>query len=153
MRVGAGFPVPMSQFLAFGSIRNMSRYFTGFRLWALMSSIVSSIIALVVPAHFDSMGWLWLLVPPAIVLSVVTAVCFAFIFTAPEFTSLALHVSRFPRAAIILLTAGFGYLDNWLCHCAVENGCSSRLAAIPGIAILMLALFMLSRFRHEVSAV
>ncbi|HLZ55098.1 MAG TPA: hypothetical protein VKS19_11515 [Verrucomicrobiae bacterium] len=130
----------------------MSRYFTGFRLWALMSCIVSSIIAVVVPTQFDSMGWLWLLVPPAMVLSVVTAVCFAFIFTAPKFTSSALRVSRFPRAAIVLLTAGFGYLDSWLYHCAVENGCSSRLAVIPGVAILVLALFMLYRFRYEVSA-
>ena len=130
----------------------MTRYFIGFRLWALMSCVVSSIIAVVVPTQFDSMGWLWLLVPLAMVLSVVTAVCFAFIFTAPKFTSVALRVSRFPRVAIVLLTAGFGYLDSWLYHCAVENGCSSRLAVIPGIAILVLALLVLYRFRYEVSA-
>ncbi len=129
----------------------MSRHLTGFRLWAVMACIVSSIIAVVVPARFDSMGWLWLLVPPAIVLSVVTAVCFAFIFTASKFTGSALRVSRFPRAGVVLLTAGFGYLDSWLYHCAVENGCSSRLAVIPGIAILLIALSMLYRFRYEVS--
>jgi len=130
----------------------MSQYLRGFRFWALVSCIFSPIIALTVPTHFDSMGWLWLLVPPAIVLTFLTAVCFAFIFTASKFTSSALRVSRFPRVTIMLLTAGFGYLGDWLYYCAVEHGCSSRLAVIPGIAILVFASFLLYRFRYEISA-
>ena len=130
----------------------MLQYFRGFRLWALMSCIISPLIALVVPTRFDSMGWLWLLVPPAMVLMVLTAVCFAFIFAAPKHTSAALRVSRFPRATVVLLTAGFGYLDDWLYRCAVENGCSSRIAVIPGIGILVVASFMLYKFRYEISA-
>jgi hypothetical protein len=130
----------------------MSRHFTGFRLWALMSCIISLVIALIVPAQFDSMGWLWVLVPPAIVLSGVAAVCFAFIFTAPKFTGMALRVSRFSRIIFVLLATGFGYLGGWFLHCAVENGCSSRLAILPGIVILAIAWFMLYRFHHEISA-
>ena len=130
----------------------MSPHFTGFRLWALIWCAVTPIIAVIVPAQFDSMGWLWLLVPPTIVLSLITAVCFAFIFTAPKFTSIALRVSRFSRITIVLLATGFGYLDDWFFHCVVEHGCSSRLAVLPGIVILAFAWFMLYRFHHEISA-
>ena len=130
----------------------MSTHFTGFRLWVFISCVVSLIIAVIVPAQFDSMGWLWLLVPPTIVLSPVTAVCFAFIFTAPKFTNMALQVSRFSRITIALLAAGFGYLNCWLLNCAVENGCSSRLAVLPGIVILAFAWFMLYKFQDEISA-
>jgi MFS family permease len=127
----------------------MSKYFTGFRLWAFASCIFSPIIALIVPTHFASMGWLWLLLSPAILLTFLTAVCFAFIFTAPKLADSALRVSRFTRATIVLLTAGFGYLEAWLYHCAVERGCSSRLAVIPGVAILAFASLLLYRFRYE----
>jgi hypothetical protein len=130
----------------------MSRHFTGFRLWALMSCIISLVIALIVPAQFDSMGWLWVLVPPAILLSGVAAVCFAFIFTAPKLTKMVFRVSRFPRITAILLAMGFSYLDWWLYHCAVENGCGSKCAVLPGVAILILALFILYRFRYEIAA-
>jgi hypothetical protein len=130
----------------------MSPHFTGFRLWALISCAISPIIAVIVPAQFDSMGWLWLLVPPTIVLSLITAVCFAFIFTAPKFTSMALRVSRFSRIIFVLLATGFGYLGGWFLHCAVEHGCSSRLAVLPGIVILAFAWFMLYRFHYEISA-
>jgi hypothetical protein len=134
-----------------GSSR-MSRHFTGFRLWALMSCIISLVIALIVPAQFDSMGWLWVLVPPAIVLSGVAAVCFAFSYTAPQLTSVSLRVSRYSRLTAISLTVGFGYLDGWFYYCAVENGCSSRLAVVPGVVILAFAWFMLYRFYYEIPA-
>jgi hypothetical protein len=129
----------------------MTLHFTGFRLWALIWCVVTPIIAVIVPAHFDSMGWLWLLVPPTILLSLITAVCFAFIFTAPKFTSIALRVSRFSRITVVLLATGFGYLDDWFLGCAGEHGCNSRLAVLPGIVILASAWFMLYRFHHETS--
>jgi hypothetical protein len=130
----------------------MSPHFTGFRLWALIWCAVTPIIAVIVPAQFDSMGWLWLLVPSTIVLSLLTAVCFAFIFAAPKFTSMALRVSRFSRITIVLLATGFGYLGGWFLDCAVANGCNSRLAVLPGIVILAFAWFMLYRFHYEISA-
>ena len=130
----------------------MSPHFTGFRLWAFVSCIFSPIVAFIVPAQFDSMGWLWLLVPPAIVLTVLTAVCFAFIFTAPKLTSVSFRISRFSRATVVLLAAGFGYLTGWFYYCASENGCSPKLGFLPGVAMLALAWFLLYRFRYDVSA-
>ena len=130
----------------------MSPHFTGFRLWAFLSCLVSPIIAAIVPRHFDSMGWLWMLVPPAIVLSLVTAVCFVFSYTAPQLTSVSLRVSRYSRLTAISLTVGFGHLGGWFYYCAVENGCSSRLAVVPGVVILAFAWFMLYRFYYEIPA-
>jgi hypothetical protein len=93
-----------------------------------------------------------MLVPPVIVLSVLTAVCFAFSYTAPQLTSVSLRVSRYSRLTAISLTVGFGYLNGWFYYCAVENGCSSRLAVVPGVVILAFAWFMLYRFYYEIPA-
>jgi hypothetical protein len=65
---------------------------------------------------------------------------------------MALRVSRFSRITIVLLATGFGYLGGWFLQCAVENGCNSRLAVLPGIVILAFAWFMLYKFHYEISA-
>jgi hypothetical protein len=130
----------------------MLQHLTGFRLWAFIYILVSPIIAAVVPRQFDGMGWLWVLVPPAIPLSVITAVCFAFMFTDPKLTQGTFRVSRFSRATAVLLTCGFGWLASWFLFCASKNGCSSRLAVVPGVATLGVALFILFRFRYEISS-
>jgi hypothetical protein len=134
----------------------MSRYFTGIRLWAIAPVLVNLIIAIIVPRQFDSeksLFWLWILVPPAIVLGLMAAVFFAFIFAPTKTTNLAFQVSRFSRIAAVLLTAGSGYMDGWFLSCASENGCSARFAFVPGVVLLMFAWFVLCKFHNADSII
>jgi hypothetical protein len=134
----------------------MSQYFTGIRLWAIAPALVNLIIVIIVPTQFDSeksLFWLWVLVPPAIVLGPMAAVFFAFSFAPPKITNFAFQVSRFSRPVAILLTVGSGYMDGWFFNCAIENGCSSRLTFVPGVVFIALAWFILCKFHNGVPVI
>jgi ATP/ADP translocase len=129
----------------------MSRSST-FSLLPVVLAAWCLVIAIVVPRQFEDMGWLLLLFPPAIVLSIITFVFFAFIFTPAEIAPTALCVSRFPRTVAVVMTAGCGYMTAWLFHGANEGGWSQKTTCVPGLVLLALARFIFSRFRYESDA-
>lgn len=99
------------------------------------------VIVVVVPQQFESIGWLWLLIPSAILLNGITLVFFAFSFMLPNVAKIALCVSRFPRAAAAAMTAGSGYMMVWFIHGAAERGWNSKLTCLPGLILLATACF------------
>jgi hypothetical protein len=108
-------------------------------------------IAVVVPRPFLSSLWLLLFVPPSIVLSIVTLVFFAFLFTPPKIATAALCVSRFPRTAAISMTAGCGYLTAWFIH-GLETGSIASEACLPGVFFLAVAWSIFYKYPYESSA-